>query len=85
MSIGSFKFLWGQGIDEPYIAIENLKVSHNNMRLLKGNTLRIDLPDNISIIKFRLSSDEYENLCSNLGYVIINAIGTCDINEWNGQ
>lgn len=85
LSVGHFKYLWGQGIEEPYIAIENLKVSKSNMRLLKGNTLRIDMPNGISIIKFRLSSEEYEQLYSDLGYVIINAIGTCDINEWNDQ
>lgn len=85
MSIGRYKTLWGQGIDEPYVAIEGLKVSAGNMRLLKGNTLRIDMPNKISLIKFRLSSDEYEKLYSDLGYVIINAIGTCDINEWNNQ
>lgn len=85
LSIGNFNYLWGQGIEEPYIAIEGIKVSQNNMKLFKGNTLRINLPDDISIIKFRLSSEEYEQLYSSSGYVIINAIGQCEINNWNGQ
>lgn len=85
LSIGNFNYLWGQGIEEPYIAIEGIKVSQSNMKLFKGNTLRINLPDDISIIKFRLSSEEYEQLYSSSGYVIINIIGQCEINNWNGQ
>lgn len=47
-------------------------------------TLRIVLPNNLTLIKFRSSKEEYESLYSDLGCVTINIIGRCSKNFWNG-
>ena len=87
LSIAALKSLWGQGIDEPYVAIENIKVYANNVQLMskdKNPTLKITLPNGTSLIKFKSSNEEFESLCSELGCVTINVVGRCEQNEWNG-
>ena len=88
MNIASFDNLWGQGVEEPFILIENVKLTKDNITLLKGTTLKITLPadgQDISLIKFGSSNEEYESLCSDLGYVTINVIGHFQKNVWNGN
>lgn len=88
LKIASMKNLWGQDIDEPYVAIENLKITKNNIQLLsrdKNPTLKITLPNGISLIKFKSSIEEYENLYSETGYNSVNIIGRCEKNIWNGN
>lgn len=81
--------LWGKACEDPVIAIENLRLTGDQIRLFgldKGKpTLNIALPDGSSIVKFKSSEEEYNLLHSDLGYVIINAIGTCAKNVWNGN
>ena len=84
LEIANLKSIWGQGIDEPYIAIENIKVTSKNLYLMKSNTLKIVLPNGMSLIKFRVSDEEYEALYSELGCVTINVVGTCERNVYNG-
>ena len=50
----------------------------------KKPTLKITLPNKISIIKFNSSQEEYEKLQSD-GYVELNIIGKCNINSWMGN
>lgn len=86
INIGVYKWLWGQKIEEPKIALTNLKLTDSNLRFIgkNGKTLRIDLKDT-SIIKFFCSDDEIEKFQLNGETWIANAIVTCDINEWNGR
>lgn len=78
--------LWGKGCEDPIIAIENLCLTGNQVRLFgleKGKpTLNISLGDGSSMVKFKSSEEEYELLHSDLGCVIINAVGTCTRNNW---
>ena len=53
--------------------------------MMKSNTVKIILPNGVSLIKFRMSDEEYKKLYSESGYVIINVIGKCNCNEWNGN
>ena len=73
--------IWGKGVEDPLIAIENFRIYGNQLRLFgldKGKpTLNIQLDDGSSLVKFKSSEEEYELLHSDLGYVIINAVGTC--------
>ena len=87
MDIGKLSSIWGQGLSEPKIAIENIKIHQDNIVLMspdKKPTLKIILPSNISLIKFGSSQEEYDELCS-AACVIINIVGTCNLNEWNGN
>ena len=85
--IAGLKSLWGQGVDEPYVVIEGLKVTGDRVKLMspdKNPTLRINLPNGTSLIKFKSSKEEFEKLNSELGYITINVVGRCDCNVWNG-
>lgn len=87
IEIAELKSIWGQGIDEPYVAIENVKVSSENVYLMsadKNPTLKIVLPNGTSMIKFKSSIDEYESFKNGMGCVTINVIGHCERNMWNG-
>ena len=88
MNIANFDNLWGQGIEEPFILVKNLKVSKDNIALLKETTLKITIPadgQDISLIKFGSSKSEFESLYSDLGYVTIDVIGHFQKNVWNGN
>ena len=85
--IAELKSLWGQGVEEPLVAIENIRVTSKNVSLMskdKSPTLKITLPNGTSLIKFKSSQEEYEKFYSELGYITINVVGTCGRNEWNG-
>ena len=85
--IAKLKSLWGQGVEEPYVVVEGLKVTADRVRLMspdKNPTLKITLPNGTSLIKFKSSKEEFESLNSELGYITINVVGRCDCNVWNG-
>ena len=90
IDLAALKTVWGQELEEPIIAIENLNVTPNNITLMGKDgrcpTLKITLSNGVSLIKFRSTEEEYEKLVPvfDSGSVNINVIGTCTINEWNG-
>ena len=52
----------------------------------RGNTIKITLPNNINIMMFNATDDAVNQLqTSNSGYVTLDIIGTCSLNEWNGN
>ena len=51
----------------------------------KNPTLKISLKNGVELIKFKSSEEEYETLYSDLGCVIINVVGICEKNVWNGK
>ena len=71
---------WGQGVEEPYVAVTDIKVSSANLNLF-GSTLKISLPNNVSLVKFKVSEEEYDSLYSSMGCVDVNVIGTCKRNS----
>ena len=87
LEVAALDDYWGKNVDEPYIAIENIKVFAENLQLLKGTTLKITLASNpdISLIKFKSSEEEYESLYSEMGCVVINVIGRCTCNSWDNK
>ena len=82
IDIARYKDVWGQGVPEPVIALEHIKIEDPiQINMLAKGTLRLDLkPHKTSIIKFGSNIDEYQEL---LGKTI-TVIGTCDINDWGG-
>lgn len=78
--------IWGHGVEDPVVAIEGFKVYGNQLNLYgleKGKpTINIRFDDGSSLVKFKSSEKEYEDLHSDLGYVIINAVGTCKRSNW---
>jgi single-stranded-DNA-specific exonuclease len=87
LKITEFKGIWGNGIEEPLFAIENISISKDNLKLMSANknpTLKITLPNGVDLIKFKSSEEEFQQLYSELGCVIINIVGKCERNIWNG-
>ena len=76
---------WGKDVDEALVAIQGLQITSDMITMMASNTVKITLPNNVSIIKFRMPDEEYQKLISEKGYVEIDAVGTCNINEWNGN
>ena len=88
LTIASYKEIWGQQVDEPYIALENVMLTDDTVSFLgkTGKTLRITIPHtDMTIIKFFCSDEEIEMLTPNGQTLIANAICYCDVNEWNGN
>ena len=87
VEIAELKSLWGQGVDEPLVAIEHINIHKGNVTLMspdKSPTLKITLPNGTSLIKFKSSQEEYEKLNSETGCITINVVGKCERNIWNG-
>lgn len=88
LNIASLKSIWGQGVTEPLIAVENIKIT-DNIQLMskdKNPTLKITLPNGLSLIKFKSSEEEYQSLLSkNNIYLTINIVGKCEQNVWGGN
>ena len=82
-TIANYKSYWGQGISEPYIAIEKILLTPQNVSLMKGRTLKIQLDNGLTLIKFGSSQEEYDNIVSEHGATWINVVGTCEINTFN--
>ena len=87
IEIAGLKSLWGKGVEEPYIALTNVRVSKGNIQLMspdKSPTLKITLPNGTSLIKFQFSKKEYERLNTE-GYLVLDVVGNCEINAWGGK
>lgn len=88
LGVTELKTIWGQNIDEPYFAFENIKVTKENLVLMspdKNPTLKITLPNGTSIIKFKASQEEFDRLYTEMGCTTINLVGKCERNVWNGR
>ena len=80
--------LWGKDVDEPFIAVKNLKITKDMIALMspdKKPTLKITLPNKVAIIKFNSSPEEYESLYSEQGYISIDLVGRYAVNEFCGN
>ena len=83
LDIANLNDIWGQDMDESFICIESLKVVKENLTLMspdKRPTLKITLPNKICLIKFGSSQEEYEKLLTD-GYIELNIVGKCNMNE----
>ena len=88
LDIAALKPLWGKDVEEASLAIEGIKITANNISLMskdRNPTLKITMPESISLIKFKSSEEEYEKLYSEQGYVTINIVGKCERNIWNNN
>jgi single-stranded-DNA-specific exonuclease len=85
IEIGEMDAYWGKDMDEALVAVTNIQITKDMLTMMKSNTAKITLPGDISIIKFRMPDEEFEQLYSETGYVEIDAVCKCNINEWNGN
>ena len=88
LTIARLSDLWGKDMDEPYVAIENLKVSKDMVTIYRktSNTIKITLQNKISLMIFNATEDDCDKLQNfDTAYISINAVGKCNINEWMGN
>lgn len=79
------KNLWGQNVDEPLIAVENVAVTKDMITLMardRNPTLKIQLPNGVTCIKFKSSEEELDSLFSENGCVTINLVGKAEVNKY---
>lgn len=86
LDLGSHKSCWGQYIDEPYIAIENVKLNPEDIQLIgeRQTTIKIKIPQDIELITFSGSEEELEKMQELAKTNRFTFIGKCSINEWGG-
>lgn len=84
-----YEDIWGQEVKEPYIAVENLVITKNNIQHMKGTTLKIIASNEpgVEFVKFKVAEEEFETLCpsTDLGCVTIDVIGVCERNSYNDR
>jgi len=88
LNIANMNHLWGQGIDEPLIAIENLKINSDmvNVYTKRGITIKITTSTGIALLLFNAKEEDREKLKdNNTGYISLNIVGRCNKNEWMGK
>lgn len=79
--------LWGKDMDEPYIALKGIKIKKDMVIVYrkKDNTLKITLPNKVSLIMFHAPDDLCDMLQNqNPGYYTMNIVARCAANEYNG-
>lgn len=88
LDIATLEDLYGKDIDQPYIAIRNLKITPDMVTIYdkRGYTIKIKTPSGVDIIKFRASGQDCEKLqTNNTGFIEVNVVGRCSQNEWLGN
>ena len=82
LTIGQYNYLWGQSLDKPKIAIEDINITPNNVQVMKGPSLKFAI-NGIEYIKFKAAEEEIKLFQDN-AIVNITIVGECDINTWGG-
>ena len=79
--------IYGQEIPESLVAVEDISLNSNIVTLMgleKGHpTLKIDLGNGVSAIKFKSSEEEWEKFCDDSKTLTI--VAKPNKNEWNGN
>ena len=87
-AIGSNSDIWGQGLDEPLIAITNIRLTADDIHYLgeKKNTLKLTFSGRkTSMLKFNMTDEDKEALNPGDGAITITAIGKCSLNHYMGS
>ena len=87
-TIGSNSDIWGQGLEEPLIAITNIRLTADDIHYMgeKKNTLKLTFPGRrTSMLKFNIKEEEKEILDPGSGAITITAIGKCSLNHYMGN
>lgn len=80
IEIASMNDYWGKDLDRSYVYIKNIKVTPDNFKVMKANTLKYSLPF-VDAIQFSGSDEQIEKFSCGIHY--INAVCKCSLNEWN--
>lgn len=87
-SLASNADIWGQGLEEPLIAITNIRLTADDIHYMgeNQNTLKITFPGRkTSMIKFNITDEEKAALDPAQGIITLTAIGRCSLNYYLGS
>jgi hypothetical protein len=86
LEIAELGDIWGKDVDESYVAIDGLKITSEMVTVYrkKNNTLKITLPNKLSVMLFNAPDDLCEKLENTQGYVEMDIVGTANKNEYMG-
>lgn len=87
-AIGSNSDIWGQGLEEPLIAITNIRLTADDIHYMgeKKNSLKLTFPGRkTSMLKFNMKENEMAMLDPHGGTITITAIGKCSLNHYMGN
>lgn len=78
--------LWGQDVDEPYVAVKKLNISKNQVSVYrkKDNTIKISTPAGVDLMIFKATEAQCELFTSNEA-IVITLVGRCNENVWMGK
>ncbi|MED4883107.1 hypothetical protein [Bacillus smithii] len=84
--IYQYLHLWGYKVEEPLIAIKEIEINSEQIRLIgsKKNTLKFTY-EGIEYIKFFSSVEEWESLTKKGERLVIDVVGKCSLNEYRGK
>lgn len=82
LTIADMNDYWGKDLDRALVSIEFISTP-DKFKVMAKNTIKFDLNNGISIIKFG-GTDEEINMFSNK-QVKVKAVCKCNKNEWNGR
>ena len=87
LDIANLGSLWGKDMPESLIAIKDLKITKNMIEVFEKTnlTLKIKTQNGIDIMLFNAQKELCDKMKNNEGYITINLIGKCNINEWGGK
>ena len=88
-TIDDSKWLYGTGIEEPIVAIENIEISTDDCIVMGKNQDTVSfMYSGVKYCKFKCSEDD-ELLMFAKGlsdeYATLNVVGKCSINEYKGN
>ncbi len=85
MEIGELKEMWGQGIDEPLIVIENIELFPEDVSFIGQNkdTVKFEL-GSVAFVKFK-DSDLVQKIKNLRNGFSLTVVGKANINAWNGN
>ena len=85
IEIADMGSIWSSSVDEPLIAVQNLKITKGMLNFYKENTIKITMSNDLVLMLFNTDRETYEKFYSEDGYIEINAVCRCNKNEWNGR
>lgn len=84
IEIAEMEDIWSSSVNEPLIAVKNIKITKEMLNFYKENTIKVTLKPDLVLMLFNTNRETYEKLYSENGFVEINAVCRCNKNEWNG-
>lgn len=84
-TLGRLQNLWGTGLEEPYIVVEEINLYSENVSFIGQNTDTVKFTVNgTSFVKFK-DLDFVKKIKDMKNGFAITVIGKANINEWNGN